>query len=514
MHSTPRALVVVCCTVIVFVFVITSVLAELQSSSTRSSVLIGLFDTCRIISWPWLVVEELVFQIPMKDSNCLDMFLHGSASLIHSARFKSSLYSKDIFTEDWLTSGYNWTFTFKSPSDWFLMHDVMATKITSASSKQQCNKLSWDRPPLEIIHPNTPNDILQTKDKNMVDIALVNGFWATPTWSEDNRLAELYVFFASLAHHQSASCTIRLQLFVRSMAEYDVIQTILQMPLFVTFYQHIVVYIVSDLYMTFVWTPTITSVRPLYLLEPTKKLVIPSILDRNVHDVIILDTDAVILDDVCTMAREFRDLSTIFAMAPELSSYYTAEKETYSIGKIENKHLPDRYRGVNSGVIYCNVDRLRLQTNFEQTLRQSIAQFVFDIHVDYHKSVEQQLYKLFELSDQTVYNYIFRYHREWLTVLPMELNVQLFVLRDVPNMKRHDLCLASPLSNIRILHGNAQYFRWKKEGLIRNLIWKPFLDGAAAAFKQSTAPIVFGDADISTIHFKELARLLLYDACQ
>lgn len=461
--------------------------------STRETVLLDYKDSCKIL-WPWLVVEHIQIKNTVQDMHCMHLLLHGSGSFIARATFET-LFTKDVLSSEWLPSGFLWTFRLEQTADWLILKNTQA--IFDTSTKEQCPQL-FHHPP--ILRQST-TDI--SRDQTIQDIGVVCGFRSATIWNEDSRLADLAVMLASMAHHKSDQCSIRLHFIATSAHDLELINQLLKSPQLSSTYQDVVTYLISDEETKSFVSDSISNHLPSRYSETIKKLLFPWVLDGSVHDIMLVDTDLIVLDDVCSMGKQQREAQVLFGLSIDQAGYYGGFKEDVLTMGALDPDLPF-CRGLNSGVMFWNMDQIRLLMDFETTWKQNVAQYLYDNMQRFPQAtVDATLQLLLELPEQSVLNHLFRKHPSWLTVMPLGFNLQLIYLRDE---SRNPFCRVSNL-NIQILHANGAIFRDKKHALFRQLVWKSFL---TKQFSHQD-PVVF--QDLSMVNFKQLARYLLYRSC-
>ncbi|GMR62793.1 hypothetical protein PMAYCL1PPCAC_32988, partial [Pristionchus mayeri] len=154
------------------------------------------------------------------------------------------------------------------------------------------------------------------------------------------------------------------------------------------------------------------------------RLVVPEILPDNVKEALIVDTDMCLLDDISPIFDAFQGTneSVLFAMTENISPYYTNGMDPW----------PVRGRGLNSGLVLLNVERMRL-ANWSRMWR---------------REMEERLQVFKYGHDQDVFNALTVTYPDIVVRLPCEYNLQLGV------MSEPWTCLTSDM-NVKIIHFNS-----------------------------------------------------------
>ncbi|GMT06607.1 hypothetical protein PENTCL1PPCAC_28781, partial [Pristionchus entomophagus] len=136
------------------------------------------------------------------------------------------------------------------------------------------------------------------------------------------------------------------------------------------------------------------------------KLIIPDILPVDVEEVLLLDSDVIVLNDFSPVFDAFTGTndSTLFAMAENNSPWYTQATAT-------KQRWPARGRGFNSGVVLVHTARMR-RANWTEMWR-----------VETELRIKE--FGKLQLADQDVFNVLALSHPNMIVVLPCEYNVQL-----------------------------------------------------------------------------------------
>ncbi|GMR62451.1 hypothetical protein PMAYCL1PPCAC_32646, partial [Pristionchus mayeri] len=159
------------------------------------------------------------------------------------------------------------------------------------------------------------------------------------------------------------------------------------------------------------------------------KLVVSDILPADFEEVLLLDSDLIVLGDITPLFDSLKDTndSVLFAMGENLSPWYTQASAT-------TRRWPARGRGYNSGVVLIHSARMR-RGNWNEMWR---------------NETEARLkeYGKVQLADQDVFNVLAVAHPEIVLELPCEYNFQLG-LQSEPTKCQNDTRL------VNIAHFNS-----------------------------------------------------------
>ncbi|GMT06613.1 hypothetical protein PENTCL1PPCAC_28787, partial [Pristionchus entomophagus] len=136
------------------------------------------------------------------------------------------------------------------------------------------------------------------------------------------------------------------------------------------------------------------------------KLIIPDILPVDVEEVLLLDSDVIVLNDFSPVFDAFSGTndSALFAMAENISPWYTQATAT-------TRRWPARGRGFNSGVVLVHNARMKI-ANWTEMWRTETE-------------LRLKEFGKVQLADQDVFNVLAVSHPDMIVELPCEYNFQL-----------------------------------------------------------------------------------------
>ncbi|GMT35690.1 hypothetical protein PFISCL1PPCAC_26987 [Pristionchus fissidentatus] len=136
------------------------------------------------------------------------------------------------------------------------------------------------------------------------------------------------------------------------------------------------------------------------------KLIIPDIVPEDVEEVLLLDSDLVVLNDLTPIFNSFKgtNSSALFAMAENISPWYTQGTPT-------NRRWPARGRGFNSGVVLIHSARMR-KANWNKMWRDETE-------------LRLKEFGKVHLADQDIFNVLTVSNPNMIVELPCEYNFQL-----------------------------------------------------------------------------------------
>ena len=325
-------------------------------------------------------------------------------------------------------------------------------------------------------------------------------------WHADGRLADLSVAVRSLLRY--STCTFRLHLMIQSEKHVGIFERLFKHPDFIDL--TLILYTMTD-EISYKLLPDelMTFVNP-GLIHSLKKLVLPFVLPTNIKSVLVLDTDIIVVDDLCPILEELSGKSTMFAFAPDVNIISTLPladiPNIKSLGVL-HPQLPAYFTGINGGVILWDLEKTR-QVNYDLVWKHAVASYVHEsTTMGNLQETKTILDTFFYAGEQYIFDQILRQHREWLTVLPIGMNFTLYVVSRHKNNKY--LCKISQSQlHLRILHGTGGVFK-NKSRLLSEFVRNPFLDQTQF---HAVDYSILGNA--SGIDLARLARVFLYhDVC-
>ncbi|GMS92908.1 hypothetical protein PENTCL1PPCAC_15083, partial [Pristionchus entomophagus] len=153
------------------------------------------------------------------------------------------------------------------------------------------------------------------------------------------------------------------------------------------------------------------------------KVIIPEILSDDVKEVLMLDSDTVVLQDITPLFHTFKETneSVLFAMGENISPWYEQQKLwTY------------RGRGFNSGVVFLHLERMR-SANWSEI---------------WNPITKKILASYKDAADQDIFNALIVTQPEVFIELPCEYNFQLGVSAQPLTCKIED-------RDVKIAHFNS-----------------------------------------------------------
>ena len=455
-----------------------------------------------VLSMPWLTTNKILI-----DSNDQPIQIQQVDQIISKICVVETIiiermYMKDVLfllNNDLPDQGCHrrWTFGQDKNSPWLFSVEIVGV-LTLAPT---CNTNSLV--PVQHINIKTP---LTEWDYDLAMVVILRNQDPDDKnlWHANGRLADLSVAIRSLLRF-STSCMFRLHLVIQSENHAVIFRRLFSHSDFEKL--HVVLYIMTDEMSLNLLTSELMQFTNPRLQDALKKVVLPAILPSDVFEVLVLDTDIVIVDDICpTFLIEKK---TMFGFASDhpvnLSPPDSVTAHLLSPGLLHPR-LPISFTGVNSGVITWRLDKTRL-TDYEYVWKHALATFIYEYYTATLLVRTRSILESFlHLGDQGIFNQIVRQHKEWLTVLPLGMNFQLHTLTRF----RYDYLCEIPMDNLhlKILHGTANVFKhygW----LLGELVWKPFLRQEQFA---GADPSVLGDAH--GIDLAYLTHVFLYhNAC-
>ena len=204
------------------------------------------------------------------------------------------------------------------------------------------------------------------------------------------------------------------------------------------------------------------------------KLVVDQLMPSSVKKVLVLDYDTLILVDVCRMMERVFDMmdntSTFIAMAGEMASYYFEYLgESLFAYPATKSWDSQRWNGLNSGVIFMNLEEMRRQHWNELWYAE-----LKNAKLLYPDAVPSVEWFLFGLGDQTMFNWVFKNHPAIFFELDNTYNFQLYhISKKDPSFLKMLVCQKAEY--LKILHGNSYMFM-DDESILKKRIWNAFAD--------------------------------------
>ena len=189
------------------------------------------------------------------------------------------------------------------------------------------------------------------------------------------------------------------------------------------------------------------------------RLMLPSLVDRSIDQIIYLDRDTLVLKSLKSLYQtSFTE--ELLGIVPEGGIWYPTKQGESNAGIT----YPER-SGVNSGVLLMNLKQMR-RTNFSEQLLELVYTAPFT-----------------ELGDQDLINYYFAKRPHLLIFLECKYNMRLDLnriecdcepLRNTGKNEDFDSCARhSQLDDAVIIHGNR--FSFRSDDSILSLIWRQIL---------------------------------------
>ncbi|GMR40392.1 hypothetical protein PMAYCL1PPCAC_10587, partial [Pristionchus mayeri] len=146
------------------------------------------------------------------------------------------------------------------------------------------------------------------------------------------------------------------------------------------------------------------------------KLIIPDILPYDTEEVLLFDTDLIVLGDITPLFDAFNGTpeSALFAIGKNLSPFYTQSKDRW----------PAIGRGYNSGVVYLNLARIR-NSMWNEIWRAATEE-------------QLKIFKRLYLADQDFFNTVSFNHPSMFVLLPCVYNFQLGGISQPVNCEQDD----------------------------------------------------------------------------
>jgi glycosyltransferase-like protein LARGE len=164
------------------------------------------------------------------------------------------------------------------------------------------------------------------------------------------------------------------------------------------------------------------------------KLVLPTVLPKDITKVIVLDTDVTFASDIAELWAEFKNMK--FQETKAAAGLVENQSDWY-LGKIWKNHKPWPAigRGFNTGVMLLDLERLR-NMQWSQLWR---------------LVAEKELMTMLstQLADQDIINSVIRQYPTMRYELNCAFNVQL------SDHTRSELCYTNDVSDIKIVHWNS-----------------------------------------------------------
>ena len=217
--------------------------------------------------------------------------------------------------------------------------------------------------------------------------------------------------------------------------------------------------------------PDISLPHNSFYPEAAAKLILDTLLPEVIKTVLYLDTDILLIGDICPSVPVFRLMNdTIFGFAPEMSSWYAYEpavignwsSTTESVNKISHNYFYESpYVGFNSGAIFWNLQLAR-KAQWSQSWSMQLTESMVKHTVDNLR-----------LGDQDVFNLFCQDNASLCTMVSHDWNYQL-----VDNVRRskhplHNCCCCS--------RGMTGYLLTEKDALPQDMLnlWMAFSIRAA-----------------------------------
>jgi hypothetical protein len=171
------------------------------------------------------------------------------------------------------------------------------------------------------------------------------------------------------------------------------------------------------------------------------KVMPDTFLPERVRELVIIDFDTLVLVDICDALNDFDSRfkkTTLYAGVPEHGNWYNVNNPDMGLRiPSDSPHKVKDYLGINSGVLFVRVDRLR-QFNWRQKWHSAISKKMTNVGND----------NFLSLGDQNVFNYMGNVFDDIVAILPNYWNRQNTEIKD-DNLSGKQY----------IAHGNGYLFR-------------------------------------------------------
>lgn len=173
-------------------------------------------------------------------------------------------------------------------------------------------------------------------------------------------------------------------------------------------------------------------------------------LPNHVDEIVIIDFDTLVLHDICEALDALRSFTQteLYGAAPEHTDWYYTQSDLGFPIPEQSPYRNEQYLGINSGVMFVKLDRLRAR-KWTPWWKATIKS----------KMVAANDSNILKLGDQDVWNYMGQVHPEIIHVLPNYWNRQVFELKGHGLIKTY------------IAHGNMWMF---KENTFLSTVWCHF----------------------------------------
>jgi hypothetical protein len=323
-------------------------------------------------------------------------------------------------------------------------------------------------------------------------------------WHAESRLADLSVALRSLLRY--TTCRFRLHLVIQSTKHIVFLEQLFQHADFENL--TILVHILTDEMSAKLLSRELVQHTNPKLQDALKKIILPFVLPSSVQQILVLDTDIVVVDNLCpTLSSTFTKSTSksMFGFAPDhpvnTSPPFAGAPMLSTVGVL-HPQLPVSFVGVNSGVIMWNMHKTR-SLDYEYAWKHALAVYIWETAIQKQTFQTASILESFlHLGDQGIFNQMVRQHQEWLFVLSLGMNFQ---LHSLTRYKDTYLCqIPTKDLHLQILHGTGNVFKIYGR-FVSELVWKPFLDQNQFF---GSEPSILGDA--RTLDLALIIRVYLY----
>ena len=244
------------------------------------------------------------------------------------------------------------------------------------------------------------------------------------------------------------------------------------------------------------------------------KLVIERVLPSDLHRVMHIDFDTLIVRDICEVWREVwsemnqrakeTGVRPLFGITPNMDVDDTSPGMAFKFPSHSHSLAPERFTGINIGVIAVDLQAAR-EENWDLMWIRGVLSYA------QAAGSTDRMFQLYKYADQNILNVVLKKHPEKLCLLSNDYNFQIVYIghnhynHDPPGLLRKVMLQRG--HSIAILHGHGEDFL--HDHSIKRYLWLQFLDRSRFSpvyRKQKATPLPIPDELSSADRASRLSR--------